>query len=60
MANTLGIYEYSKPVDLYKLLTIKDTHAAYIKKHLESQVMPLFWVEQLNYNGLKNAFLSNP
>jgi hypothetical protein len=46
MANTLGIYEYSKPVDLYKLFTIKDTHAAYLKKHPISHEAPLFWVEE--------------
>ena len=46
MANTIGIYEYSKPKDLDKLLTRIDTHAAYLDKHPISHEAPLFWVEE--------------
>jgi hypothetical protein len=46
MANTLGIYEYSKPKDLDKLLSRIDTHAAYLDKHPISHEAPLFWVEE--------------
>ena len=44
MANTLGIYEYSKPKDLDKLLTRIDTHALYLEKHPASYERPLFWI----------------
>lgn len=44
MANTLGVYEYSKPNDLYKLLSRIDTHAAYLATQPISHEMPLFWI----------------
>jgi hypothetical protein len=51
MANTLGIYEYSKPKDLDKLLTRIDTHTGYLEKHPVSYEMPLFWVvEEVSAN----------
>ncbi len=46
MANTLGIYEYSKPNDLDKLLSKIDTHAAYLATQPISHEMPLFWIEE--------------
>jgi hypothetical protein len=45
MANTLGIFEYSKPKDLDNLLTRIDTHAAYLATQPVSDEMPLFWGE---------------
>lgn len=44
MANTLGIYENSKPNDLDKLLLRIDTHAAYLATQPVSHEMPLFWI----------------
>ena len=44
MANTLGIYENSKPNDLNKLLLRIDTHAAYLATQPASHEMPLFWI----------------
>ena len=46
MANTLGVYEDSKPNDLDKLLSRIDTHAAYLQKHPVSHEMPLFWIAE--------------
>ena len=46
MANTLGIYENSKPNDLDKLLSRIDTHAAYLATQPVSHEMPLFWIEE--------------
>ena len=42
MANTLGIYEYSKPNYLDKLLSRVDTHVAYLEKQPVSHETPLF------------------
>lgn len=44
MANTLGIYEYTKPKNLNNLLSKIDTHAAYLETQPVSHEMPLFWV----------------
>jgi hypothetical protein len=44
MANTLGIYENTKPNDLDKLLSRIDTHAAYLATQPVSHEMPLFWI----------------
>ena len=44
MANTLGIYENTKPKDLDKLLSKIDTHAAYLATQPVSHEMPLFWI----------------
>ena len=44
MANTLGIYEYSKPNDLDKLLSRIDTHATYLATQPLNHEMPLFWI----------------
>ena len=46
MANTLEIYEYSKPKDLDKLLTRIDTHAAYLATQPISHEAPLFWIAE--------------
>jgi hypothetical protein len=46
MANTLGIYEYSKPNDLDKLLSRIDTHAAYLATQPISHEAPLFWIAE--------------
>jgi hypothetical protein len=46
MANTLGIYENSKPKDLDKLLLRIDTHAAYLATQPVSHEMPLFWIAE--------------
>lgn len=44
MANTLGIYEYSKPKDLDMLLRRIDTHAGYLVTQPVSHEMPLLWI----------------
>lgn len=44
MANTLGIYENTKPNDLDKLLSKIDTQAAHLATQPVSHEMPLFWI----------------